>query len=55
MKRLLYLCVLLTATAFAADPEFTLVIKDHRFEPSELTVPSGKKRRGPPDSPRSSW
>ena len=43
MKRLLYLCVLLTATAFAADPEFTLVIKDHRFEPAEVTVPSGKK------------
>jgi hypothetical protein len=24
-------------------PEFTLTIKDHRFEPAELTVPSGQK------------
>jgi plastocyanin len=42
MKRLLYLCLLLTTAAFAAD-EFTLVIKDHRFEPAEITVPAGKK------------
>jgi plastocyanin len=43
MKRLLYLCLLLTATAFAAGPEFTLVIKDHRFQPDEITVPAGQK------------
>ena len=43
MKRLFYLCLLMTATAFAADPEFTLVIKDHRFEPAEITVPAGQK------------
>jgi hypothetical protein len=30
--------------AFAADvPEFTLTIKDHKFEPAELTVPAGQK------------
>jgi plastocyanin len=38
--------------AFAAGPtlradeevqEFRLVIKDHRFDPAELTVPAGKK------------
>src|SRR6185369_5994484 len=43
MKRLLYLCLLLATAAFAADPEFTIVIKDHRFEPAEITVPAGKK------------
>jgi plastocyanin len=32
-----------TAPALAADPEFTLVIKDHRFDPSEITVPAGQK------------
>ena len=29
--------------AMAAPPEFTLVITNHRFEPSELTVPAGQK------------
>ena len=29
--------------AFGADPEFTIVIKDHRFTPAEITVPAGKK------------
>lgn len=29
--------------AFAADNEFAITIKDHRFTPSELRVPSGKK------------
>jgi hypothetical protein len=38
-------CLLLGvgAPAFGADPEVTLVIRDHRFEPSELRVPAGKK------------
>ena len=32
------------AIAGAADaPEFTLVIKNHRFTPAEITVPAGKK------------
>lgn len=31
--------------ARAADPEFTLVIKDHRFTPTELTVPASQKVR----------
>lgn len=43
MKRLLLLACLLATSAFAADPEFKLVIQDHRFEPSELTVPAGQK------------
>lgn len=29
--------------AAAAEPEFTLVIRNHRFEPAELTVPAGQK------------
>jgi plastocyanin len=32
-------------TARADDPEFTLVIKDHRFSPAELQVPAGVKLR----------
>jgi plastocyanin len=29
--------------AIAADAEFTLVIKDHHFVPSELRIPAGQK------------
>ena len=44
MKKKLFITLfLLTSAAFAADAEFTIVIRDHRFEPSELTVPAGKK------------
>ena len=31
--------------AVADTPEFTLVIKSHRFTPAELTVPAGQKIR----------
>jgi len=27
----------------ANEPEFTIVIKNHRFTPAEITVPAGKK------------
>jgi plastocyanin len=43
MKYFLLLALALPAAAFAADSDFTIVIKDHRFEPAELTVPAGKK------------
>lgn len=43
MKRLLPLVLLLPVAVSAADTDFTLVIKDHRFQPAELTVPAGKK------------
>jgi hypothetical protein len=33
------------AVAFAADPEIRLVLKDHRFSPSEVTAPAGQKVR----------
>ena len=35
----------LAPAARAADPEFTLSIKDHRFDPAELQVPAGAKVR----------
>lgn len=31
------------APASAADGDVTIVIKDHKFEPAEVTVPAGKK------------
>jgi plastocyanin len=42
------LSIALAATLFcgwagAAEPEFTLVIKNHRFEPAELKVPAGQR------------
>ena len=44
MRRLvLALVLLLPVLAFAADPEFTLTIREHKFEPAELRVPAGKK------------
>ena len=45
MKNLLFIITLflLASTAYAADAEFTLVIREHKFEPAELTVPAGKK------------
>ena len=36
---------LLAAPVFAADPEFTLVIREHRFAPAELRIPAGRKVR----------
>jgi len=45
MKRIpiVVLLSLISTTAFAAGDEFTLVIKDHAFEPKEITIPAGKK------------
>ena len=33
----------IAAPAAAQEPAYTLTIKDHRFEPSELEVPAGQK------------
>ena len=43
--RLLLACVLVlgAASLYAEEPEFRLVIRDHKFEPTELTIPAGKK------------
>jgi plastocyanin len=46
MTALLSLAALVwCAGALAQDASFTITIKDHRFEPSELQVPAGKKIR----------
>ena len=34
---------MLAGMATAAEPEILLVIKNHRFEPAELKVPSGQR------------
>ena len=43
MKRLMLISLLLPLAAYAADASYILTIKDHRFQPDEITVPSGKK------------
>ncbi|OGT12851.1 MAG: hypothetical protein A2342_03500 [Gallionellales bacterium RIFOXYB12_FULL_54_9] len=43
MKNILFAALLLSLNAVAADADYTLVIREHRFQPSELIVPSGKK------------
>ncbi|MFM9913317.1 MAG: cupredoxin domain-containing protein [Methylophilaceae bacterium] len=43
MKHIFTMILLLPLLAFAADEEVTIVIKDHKFEPAEITVPAGKK------------
>jgi plastocyanin len=46
IRRWLAVCtagLALAAVAQAAEPEVTLVIKNHRFEPAELKVPAGQK------------
>jgi len=49
MRSFLFVLVLAVALSstlcLAADPEFTLTIRDHRFFPMELPVPAGKKIR----------
>lgn len=42
-KIALTLLLVASTVAFAADAEYKLVIKDHRFSPAELKVPAGKK------------
>jgi hypothetical protein len=46
-NRIIGLSVLLalSATATAAEPEIRLVIRDHRFTPSEVKAPAGQKVR----------
>ncbi|MBS0569661.1 MAG: cupredoxin domain-containing protein [Proteobacteria bacterium] len=46
MRKRICLCLLLVAStaAWSADmPEFHLIIKDHRFEPTQLKVPANTK------------
>lgn len=43
MRHLLLALMLLPGLALAADLEYKITIRDHRFEPAELRVPVGKK------------
>ena len=43
MKHFFTLILFLPLLALAADEEYTIQIKNHRFEPAELTVPADKK------------
>lgn len=43
MKTALLAPLLLPLAVLAADADYTLLIREHRFQPAELTVPSGKK------------
>jgi hypothetical protein len=45
MKFVYMMLLILPITAFAAEKEYTVVIKDHRFQPIELTIPAGEKVR----------
>ena len=43
MKSILLLTLLLPFTAVAEEGVYSLIIKDHRFQPAEITIPAGKK------------
>ncbi len=43
MKFLASILFLLPLAASASDADYTLVIKGHRFQPGEITIPSNKK------------
>jgi len=47
LDKLIFSLVLttLSSTSAAGEPEFSLVIEQHRFAPSELVVPAGQKLR----------
>ena len=45
MRKLLLLACLLSSAAIAGESDYKLVIRDHRFQPAEITIPAGKKVR----------
>lgn len=45
MRKILFLLLLMPLAGVAADADFTLRIKEHRFEPALIKVPAGKKIR----------
>lgn len=45
MRQLLIALLFIPTVSVAADAEFRLSIRDHRFEPAELRVPAGKRIR----------
>jgi hypothetical protein len=45
LAAVLALCTVAPSPAWSAETEYALVIQDHRFDPTELTVPAGQKIR----------
>ncbi len=45
MNKLICACLLLVVSPLAGASDYIMVIRDHRFEPAELVVPSGEKIR----------
>jgi Cupredoxin-like domain len=43
VKSLVLSLLLLPISVLAADADYSLVIKNHQFQPAELLVPAGKK------------
>ena len=43
MKHILLISLLLPFTAVAEEGTYSLIIKEHRFQPAEITIPAGKK------------
>ncbi len=43
MRTLIFVLTLLAGPALAAESDYVLTIKDHKFSPAELRVPAGKK------------
>lgn len=43
MKHILLITLLFPLASYAEGDSYSLVIKDHRFQPAEISVPSGKK------------
>jgi hypothetical protein len=39
----LALIVAMTISAAAQDPSYTLIIKNHQFQPTEIEIPAGQK------------
>lgn len=45
MRKICLPVLLIPFAAMAADADYTLVIENHRFQPTELSVPAGSKIR----------
>jgi hypothetical protein len=43
MKLFFSVAILFPLTVLAVEADYTLLIRDHRFQPAELTVPAGMK------------
>jgi hypothetical protein len=43
VKHFLLISLLLPLSAVAEDEFYSLLIKEHRFQPAEITIPAGKK------------